>query len=63
MKLTITINTQSAIFEDTNQGKEIARILRQLAGYVDGESNLNHTGNQVLHDINGNQVGKVEFLK
>ena len=63
MKLTITINTQSAIFEDTNQGKEIARILRQLAGYVDGEGNPNHTDNQVLCDINGNQAGKVEFLK
>ena len=56
MKVKIEIKTDNAAFEDYT-GSEVARILRELADNVDGESRITP---QPLKDSNGNTVGKVE---
>jgi len=51
----ITIKTSNAAFAD-DRDYEIARILRVLA-----DSTEQGLRPKVLHDINGNSVGKVEY--
>jgi hypothetical protein len=56
MQITIKINTESAAFEDCS-AVEVARILRKLAGKIDGEDGVNP---RALLDVNGNKCGSVE---
>lgn len=55
MKATITIDMDNAAF-DGRKGRELARILRQLAGTV-GSTKLRDSDDFKLRDINGNTVG------
>lgn len=59
MKMTITIQMDNAAFED-NQGGEVARILRELASKIDGDSSLEGVYYN-LRDINGNKVGEMNI--
>ena len=61
MKLTLTLNTDNAAFED---GSEVSRILHNLAhslaslGHYDNLLQAyNEEGEQKLRDINGNTCG------
>ena len=47
----------SAFVDNDNQGSEVARILRKLAGYIDGHSHFSPGHDQALRDYNGNEVG------
>ncbi len=59
MKITITINTDNAAFEDYGLESEVARILKRYASELeDGLINVS-VGPRNLHDINGNAAGKV----
>lgn len=67
MRVTITIDTDNAAFEDS-LGYEVARVLRKLADTfnahsalldVDGE-HLHELDGHKLRDINGNTVGSVK---
>lgn len=55
MKATITIDMDNAAF-DGRKGRELARILRELASNVRGIKGLGD-GDFKLRDINGNTVG------
>ena len=57
MTVTISIQCENAAFEEPDSGRELARILRQLAeqfedGQVPG----------TLRDVNGNTVGEVSIF-
>tara|TARA_R100000781_G_scaffold24897_1_gene18470 strand:- start:389 stop:586 length:198 start_codon:yes stop_codon:yes gene_type:complete len=56
MKLTLTLETDNAAFED---GSEVSRILHSLAslGHYDNLQAYNGEGEQKLRDINGNTCG------
>ena len=54
--LTITIDTSNDAFAD-NPAPEVARILRDLAGDMDGRELTSGDGAN-LRDINGNLVGQ-----
>ena len=54
----VTINTENAAYEDT-PGDEVARQLRELANRIEN----NGIGNFPIRDINGNTVGKAEFIE
>jgi hypothetical protein len=58
MRVTITIDTDNAAFEDA--GFEVAVILRQLAGRFDFASHLPAEG-WPIRDHNGNTVGEVRI--
>ena len=51
MAITITIETDNAVFDEDSNNQEVARILNQLAGEIE----QNDCGG--LRDINGNTVG------
>ena len=56
-KIIISINTANSAFEG-NEGKEVARILRELA------DKLEHGGQpSSVRDINGNKVGTVDIIE
>ena len=57
MKIVIQIEMSNAIFENSNSGNELARILRSLANRVDGNDMEDESGCNLL-DINGNKVGE-----
>ena len=59
-KIVITINLESAAFGDTEyeQASEVSRILRTYATRAQASDALDCV--QVLKDINGNTVGKIE---
>lgn len=59
MKITITINTDNAAFEDES-GSEVARILRELCNEIEGRDILGNDDGTNLRDINGNRVGVME---
>lgn len=59
MDITITINCDSAAFEDC-AGDEVARILRKVAERFDGDDSTASYGFS-LKDINGNTVGRVDI--
>ncbi len=54
LKITLTINTENAAFDDHEAG-EIARILRTEARQIAG----GRLGSGALLDVNGNTVGRV----
>ena len=55
MKITITINTENAAFDD-NAAPEVNRILKKL------QNRFTNTGfeDRAIMDVNGNTVGNVE---
>lgn len=56
MKITITIQTGNAAFEDGNSGSEVARILRKYADRIEHDE----PDRCNLLDVNGNTVGQVK---
>lgn len=54
--MTITIGTGNAAFDSGNKGREIARILRELADKIE---EYGDAYGATLRDINGNTVGHV----
>ena len=58
MKITMTIDTGNAAFDDAFPENEVARILNVYAGKI---IRLGDPVESVLIDINGNTVGKVEI--
>ena len=61
MKLRIEIVMDNAAF-DPESGTKAARILRELAGRLDGE-NLQWRDLRPLRDINGNRVGEAKVIR
>ena len=59
MKVTITINMNNDAFQN-REHYELARILNELAYRIDRE--FIESGHPVK-DLNGNQVGSVEFTE
>ena len=58
MKLTLTINSDNAAFDDGNDGRtEAARILRSAVTWLE-EGSPKRFG---LYDINGNKVGEAKI--
>lgn len=58
----IEIETDNAAFEGDDRIPEIVRILRALAGDLEGERIPTGEGFRVpLRDVNGNRVGWVNF--
>ena len=55
-KLTLTIDRDNAAFDDGNDGRELARILRALASRLEGDA-VGFGGDVSLFDLNGNRVG------
>ena len=67
MKLKLTIRMDNAAFEN-NEGPEVARILRRLAGeYEERNRLLGYPGAPrectILKDVNGNTVGRAEVVE
>jgi hypothetical protein len=60
MKLRVTITMDNAAFEDA-PGYELARILRELAGKLDGYGAAKDTTIRLM-DANGNTVGQAVIL-
>lgn len=60
-KLRIVIGLDNSAFEP-QAGAEIARILRELAEKFEAGSDGGR-GNRVIRDINGNRVGRAEFVE
>lgn len=65
MKITITIETSNAAFDDGQGGAlEIARILRVQADRFEGQSlERGMIRERTILDANGNTVGKVRLSK
>ena len=61
MNITITLNTDNAAFED-DPGAEVARILKRLAGELEGVT-LDAGDYAKLLDSNGNTVGRYAVTK
>jgi hypothetical protein len=59
MKLKLTMDLGNAAFSDGNAGREVARILHQLAVAVEQWSGANQF-EEGLWDVNGNRVGEVK---
>lgn len=57
MRFKLTINTDSAAFDDDDCGYEIARILREVADEMQENGAITRG---ILRDINGNKCG--EFM-
>lgn len=57
-RVTITIDTDNAAFEDAGRAHETARILRELADRIEDTDLPN--GMLHLRDVNGNTVGQFE---
>lgn len=55
-KVIISIETVNAAF-DENEGNELARILKEIAEKLENGSQP-----ESIRDINGNKVGKIEYL-
>lgn len=55
-KVIISIETVNAAF-DENEGNELARILKEIAEKLENGSQP-----ELIRDINGNKVGKIEYL-
>jgi hypothetical protein len=60
MQFQLSIDCDNAAFEDSS---ELARILRSLANKFDGLDVTDVSGSTLVKDINGNTVGKVEFIE
>lgn len=58
MKLTLELSLDNAAFESPS-GNEVARILRKYAALVEHEDVT--PGRALIHDLNGNKVGKLEI--
>lgn len=57
--LTITIDMGNAAFEDDAPGIEVARILHNLAGRIEGNPYDTWAMDSLsLRDVNGNTVGR-----
>ena len=65
MELVIRLDLDGAAFEDTLNGIEVARILRDLASELDdsqiGPSPDGETVGDDLADINGNTCGSIRI--
>jgi len=61
MKLKIQITMDNAAFEEA-QGRESARILRELAERIEDSSTLDPGLWATLHDMNGNKVGTAKVI-
>jgi hypothetical protein len=57
-KITITIDTTNAAFQDGNRDQEIARMLRLIANSFDDQGDSTNR----LRDINGNHAGIIEWF-
>lgn len=58
----LTMETDNAAFEDRPE-QEVRRILHELAKVVDDEGLDLKRGTEIkLRDVNGNTVGKAEFV-
>lgn len=57
MAFALKIATDTGAFEDVGTGSELARILRELASWIDGEYWSSDYDNGTLRDINGQHVG------
>lgn len=55
----IHIRTTNAAFEGREKGRELARILRNLADKVEGRGQPERREVWTVMDINGNKVGTV----
>lgn len=55
-EIKITIKTTNDAFCDGNAEREVARIIYNLSGHL-----MNGEKKEILMDINGNKVGKVEY--
>lgn len=62
MKFKVVIDVENAAFEDSNMGKELARILRYTADTVEGMYGAEKPSGRLL-DTNGNVVGKWLFVR
>lgn len=61
MQMTITINMSNAAFHEPSRNSiEVARILREIAEKIDGQS-LDTFFGYGLRDFNGNKCGQVEI--
>lgn len=58
-KITITIDTGNAAFDDGAFGIEVARILRNMAEDIADETEPEGINGKRLYDYNGNRVGAV----
>lgn len=56
MKAVMTLSLDNAAFEDCGAGRELARILRKLAGQVESWPGVN-TFSLSAMDFNGNKIG------
>jgi len=62
MKVSIKINMDNAAFKENENGIELHRILSHAAEKIQG--NEWHIGDRIfLLDINGNDVGSINFRK
>ena len=57
MKFIIRIDLQNAAFADGDEGAELARILRKLAGSIESAGEAPRCFENI-HDVNGNTVGQ-----
>ena len=55
MRFNLTINTDSAAFDEDERGHEIARILRRIADEIEEDSAVIRG---MVRDINGNKCGE-----
>lgn len=67
MKAVIVVDMDNAAFVDNEESgdngtAEFARILRELAGRIDGYPRFTPGFDQTLRDINGNAVGYCAVL-
>ncbi|MBZ5499078.1 MAG: hypothetical protein LAP85_21985 [Acidobacteriia bacterium] len=63
MRMTIEVEMSNAAFTEDGPGSEsheAARILRDLAGRIECHPHFSPGLTQALHDINGNNVGRVD---
>lgn len=59
MSVKVNIKTDNAAFQDGAFFPEVARILRDLANFIEDGTSGNTT--KVLRDINGNTVGSASI--
>ena len=64
MKVTITIQTDNAVFQDVGDPSiETARILKELASKIDGHPHFSPGFDYALHDLYGNECGYLTIKK
>lgn len=62
MKVTITISMDNAAFTDGNNGDELARILRELARYVENDDLVSGEV-RLVSDLHNNRVGELKVTR